>query len=132
MRSLLGVGLVLGLACGVTTADDKKDSKFDAKKLVGKWQPKDEKEKGMLIEFTKDGKVSLSAEGKGKDFKIEGKYKLDGNKLSMEMEFGGKSQSMTRTITKLTDTEMVSKDDDKGGKEDTLVRVKAGDTKDKK
>jgi len=124
MRMLLGVGLVLALACGVTLADDKKDGKIDAKKLVGKWEPKDaaKKDTGFVIEFTKDGKVSLTSKAKDKDFKADGTYKLDGDKLTLDLKFGGDSKSMTRTITKLTDTELASKDE--GGKEDTLVRIK--------
>ncbi len=118
MRALLGVALVLGLACGVTAADEK----IDAAKLIGKWKPKDPKKEDFTVDFKKDGKVTFAASG-GKDFKIEGTYKLDGNKLTMKMSFGGKDEMMTRTISKLTDTELTSKDDKKG-EEDTLVRVK--------
>ena len=54
MRTLLGTAVVLALACGVA-ADDKKD-KFDAKKLVGKWEPKDPKKgEEMVMELTADG-----------------------------------------------------------------------------
>ena len=86
MRMLLGVGLVLGLACGVTLAQDKKDEKIDAKKLVGKWErePGKEKDKGfgkIVVEYTADGKITATIGDKG-DFKIEGTYKVDGNKIT--------------------------------------------------
>jgi uncharacterized protein (TIGR03066 family) len=41
MRTLLGCTLGLVLCCGVS-AEDKKDA-IDAKKLIGKWTPKEKK-----------------------------------------------------------------------------------------
>ena len=116
MRTLLGMGLVLAVACAVVAADEK----IDAKKLLGKWE---HKEKKFFIEFLKDGKVTASGDKAGKEFTSEGTYKLDGNKLMLSMKIGDDEKKMTRTISKLTDTELVSKDDE-GGKEDTLTRVK--------
>jgi uncharacterized protein (TIGR03066 family) len=109
--------LVLSLSL---SADDKKDEKIDAKKLIGKWSPKDKKE--LSIEFLKDGKLMVTFSGDGKELKADGTYKLDGAKLTTTLKFGDKEDSHTRTITKLTDTELVSTDEK--GKEDTLVRVK--------
>ena len=122
MRTLLGMSLVVALSGGLSAADEK----IDAKKLIGKWEPKDTKDpagRKFVIEFAKDDKVTLTAGEPGKDFKAEGTYKLDGNKLTLTIKFGEKEEKMTRTVSKLTDTELVSKDD-KEGKEDTLVRVK--------
>jgi uncharacterized protein (TIGR03066 family) len=110
---------VLVLAASLT-ADDKKDDKIDAKKLLGKWSPKDKKD--VVIEFAKDGKLLVTATGGGKDFKGEGTYKLDGHKLTTTMKHGDKEETHVRTISKLTDTELVSSDEK--GKEDTLVRQK--------
>ena len=54
MRIVLGCALVVVMACGATAADEK----IDAKKLVGKWEPKEKKEKGnFVVEFQKDGKI---------------------------------------------------------------------------
>jgi uncharacterized protein (TIGR03066 family) len=129
MRTILGLALVavMGLVAGGGAGADDKDTKIDGKKLIGKWTPKEGKEK-FVVEFTKDGKMTFTGGG-DKELKLDGTYKLDGNKLVMTMKFGDKEEKMTRTITKLTDTELTSKDD-KDGKEDTLVRVK--DSKDKK
>jgi uncharacterized protein (TIGR03066 family) len=123
MRAILGCSLVLVL-CGGLVADDKKADPIDAKKLVGKWEPKDKKE-GMstVIEFTKDGKVNITLSGKGKDITVSGTYKVDGSKVTTVLSFGGKDETETHTVTKLTDTELVSKDEK--GREETLVRVKA-------
>lgn len=125
MRTLLGVAMVLAMACGVTAADDK----IDAKKLIGKWEPKTPKKgENMVMEFTKDGKLILSGEGGGKDLKIEGTYKLEGDKLSFKMKFGEATVDETVTITKLTDEELEGKDKD--GKTETFKKVK-GKAKDK-
>jgi uncharacterized protein (TIGR03066 family) len=122
MRTLLAMGLMLVLTCAVTAADDK----IDATKLLGKWEPKDPDKGGkFVIEFLKDGKISFAAGEGGKDFKAEGTYKVDGNKISLAIKFGDMEKKMTRTVSKLTDTELVSKDDEKkDDKDDTLIRIK--------
>jgi uncharacterized protein (TIGR03066 family) len=120
MRTLIGAVVVLAFA-GLTTAQDKKDEKIDAKKLVGKWEPAGGKEP-VVVEFTDKGKLILSVEVGGKTEKVEGTYKLDGNKLKMVLSFGGKDQEETITVSKLTDDELVGKDSK--GKEETLKKVK--------
>lgn len=66
MRIVLGCALAV-LMAGVGLAADEK---IDAKKLVGKWEPKDRKEKkegeSVVIEFTKGGKVAVIHSGRGK------------------------------------------------------------------
>lgn len=116
---------VMGLAT-IAGAGAAGQDKIDGKKLIGKWTPKDEQDK-FVVEFDKDGKLKLDLGG----MKTDGKYKLDGNKITIDVEIGGNKQTMVRTISKLTDTELVSKDD-KDGMEDTLVRVKDEKKKDKK
>jgi uncharacterized protein (TIGR03066 family) len=77
----------------------------------------------MKMEFTKDGKLTLSGPGPGgKELKIEGTYKLDGDKLSMKMTFMGETHEETVTVTKLTDDELEGKD--KSGKTESFKRVK--------
>ncbi|WP_439630442.1 TIGR03066 family protein [Gemmata sp.] len=120
MRALVAAVVVLSFA-GFTTADDKKDGKIDAKKLIGKWSPTDEKAP-VVVEFTDKGKMSLTIEVGGKSEKIEGTYKLDGDKLEMVMAFGGKEMKETVTISKLTDEEMVGKDSK--GKEEKFKKLK--------
>jgi uncharacterized protein (TIGR03066 family) len=123
MRAILG-GTLLALAvCAGAPAEDKKDA-IDAKKLVGKWEPKEKpKDRTLLIEFTKDGKVTFTGSEGGKEMKAEGTYKVDGDKLTLDVKYGDKERKMTRIVSRLTDTELVSKEE--GGKtEDTMVRVK--------
>jgi uncharacterized protein (TIGR03066 family) len=120
MRTLIGVGLILVLACGATAADDK----IDGKKLIGKWEPKDKKKgESMTMEFTKDGKLIVVGEMGGKELKIDGTYKLDGEKLSFKIKFMDVEIEETVTLTKLTDDEMEGKNKD--GKSETFRKVKA-------
>jgi uncharacterized protein (TIGR03066 family) len=131
MRTILGLALVavMGLVAGGATGADDKDTKIDGKKLVGKWTPKEEEKAGKIfIEFTKDGKLIVTGSG-DMEFKLEGTYKLDGNKLKTTVKFGDKEMTKTRIISKLTDTELVSREDMEGAKEATMLRVKDKDKK---
>lgn len=120
MRVLAALVAVLAFAGFAGAADEK----IDAKKLIGKWEPaKPEKDAPkMVLEIADKGKFTLHVTIEGKTEKIEGTYKLEGNKLDIEMSFNGKTEKETVTILKLTDTEMVSKDGK--GKEETMTRVK--------
>ncbi|MBP3955259.1 TIGR03066 family protein [Gemmata sp. G18] len=120
MRALAASVVVLVLAGFAGAADEK----IDAKKLIGKWEPAKAEKDGpkMVLEIGEKDKFTLHVTVNGKTEKIDGTYKLDGNKLEVEMSFGGKTEKETITITKLTDTELVAKDSK--GKEDTMNRVK--------
>ena len=124
MRTLIGVGMVLALACGVTAADDK----IDGTKLLGKWEPKDPKKgEEFVMDFLKDGKLSVTGTLDGKLQTLDGTYKLDGAKLSFELKVKGADGKVEEikevvTLTKLTDDEMEGKD--KEGKVEALKRVK--------
>ncbi|VTT97172.1 unnamed protein product [Gemmataceae bacterium] len=120
MRALVAAVVVLSFA-GLTTAEDKKDGKLDAKLLIGKWSPADEKAP-VVVEFTDKGKMTLTIDIGGKSEKVEGTYKLDGDKLEMVMSFGGKEMKETVTISKLTAEEMVGKDSK--GKEEKFKKIK--------
>ncbi len=128
MRALMGAVAVLVLAglTGSAGAQDKKDKqdKFELKKLIGKWEPSDAiKGASVILEFSEKGKMAISIDLGGKAEKIEGTYKLEGDKLDMMIAIGGKEQKETVTISKLTDEEMIGKDSK--GKEEKFKRVKA-------
>jgi len=92
------------------------EDKIDSKLLVGKWQPEklpDGVDK-LVVEYTKDGKVSVELEAQGNKQKFEGTYKLDGEKLEIKIDFNGNEQVQKRKVAKLTDSEMVTTDEDKG------------------
>jgi len=141
MRLILGAALVLALACGTTLAGQ---GKVDGSKLAGKWEPvpekandkdkdkdKDKKEKAptgpaMVIEFTPDGKmpamgaVIMTVSSGGNDLRVEGKYQLMADKLTVKMKVGDKDVNETLTVKKLTDTELVTEDSKQ--KSETLRR----------
>jgi uncharacterized protein (TIGR03066 family) len=122
MRAMLGCVVALALCCGLL-AEDKKADPIDAKKLVGKWGPKEKKEgQTFVVEYAKDGKVTFTHTADGKESKSEGTYKVDGNKLAMTYKVGEKESVRTLTVSKLTDAELVIADEK--GQEQTLVLLK--------
>jgi len=128
MRTVLGGAAVLALACGVSLAAGQ--AKVDGKKLVGKWVPapdKDKKDKSdkqtaMTIEFTADGKVSMTVGAAGAEYKAEGTYKLAADKLTVQLRVGDADVKDTLTVKKLTDDELTT--EDSKGKVEALRRKK--------
>jgi len=125
MRATLGFGLAVLLVVASAVAQDDKGAKKDkdaddAKKLVGKWEPKEAGPAGAsaVVEFTKDGKLIVALTFAGKTDRVEGTYKLDGSKLSVDF----KDRKDTSTVTKLTDEELAIKDEK--GKEEAFKRLK--------
>lgn len=97
--------LVLGLAgCSSSNKD----------KIVGTWEitkAEGEMPVGATVEFTKDGKMKVTAEAAGMKISLDGTYSVDGDKLAVTMKGpDGKEKKETDTITKLTDKEMELKD----------------------
>ena len=117
----LGVLLVVAAGASAQEAKEGKKDTVDAKKLIGKWEPKDKKD-NVTLEFTKDGKLLLSVEAGGKTNKLEGTYKLDGNKLTVVLKFMDQEMKEEVTVSKLTDDEMETTDSK--GKKETMKRVK--------
>jgi uncharacterized protein (TIGR03066 family) len=129
MRTFVGCAVVLALALGATA--EAQDKKIDGTKLIGKWAPKEDKKGGsMTLEFTKDGKLSLAVDFMGKSEKIDGTYKLTGDKLDVTLKFGGDEKKETLTVKTLTDTELETTDTK--GKTDSFTRVKDEKKKDEK
>ena len=126
MRATLGFGLAVLLVVASAAAQDAKDDKdakkdkdaIDAKKLVGKWEAQKLPLGTGLVEFTKDGKLTVTFTFGGKTDKVEGTYKLDGNKLSVDF----KDRKDTSTVTKLTDEELAIKHEK--GMEEAFKRLK--------
>ena len=121
--------MLVGLAAAVLVAglggvaDGRQPAKIDSKLLLGKWQPKEAEGKDFTVEFLKDGKLAFVAKLGEKELKLDGTYKLEGDKLSFKLSFGGEDKEEVRTVHSLTKTELVSSDSK--GKKDTLVRVGA-------
>ena len=126
MRTVLGLALAGLLVGAAGSPAQEKGEKIDAKKLIGKWEPTgDDLPKGakVVIEFTDKGKVTVEFEFGGKKDKIDGTYKIDGNKLTMTRKLDGKDDTDTGTILKLTDDELEMQEEGKK-KTDKLVRIK--------
>ncbi len=110
--SAVVVGVVaLGLA-GFAAADDKDDL---AKKVVGKWEISKggDLPAGTAVEFTKDGKVSITVLIDGKETKIDGTYKVDKDKLSVKVTVNDQAVEESLTIKKATDDTLELEDKDK-------------------
>ncbi len=112
MRTLFGCTAML--VCFLTASAGWADEKIDVKKLVGKWEPSDaKKDVKVVLEFTKDGKLSVTADAAGEQVIVSGSWKLDGNKLTLEMKSGENEIKDTVTIKKLTDNVLEAESDSK-------------------
>jgi uncharacterized protein (TIGR03066 family) len=109
LRMCAAIAVVCLVGAGVR-AEDKADN---AKLIVGKWELTKVEEgglpKGTVIEFTKDGKVKVTAKMDDKDNVFEGTYKVEGDKLNVTMKIGDDEHKQTITLLKLTDTAMHTK-----------------------
>jgi uncharacterized protein (TIGR03066 family) len=110
---MLAVGALVCLIGGIGQADEKTDY---AKAVVGKWEVSKADPgtvpEGALIEFTKDGKIKITAKKGTEEMVIEGTYKVDGNKFTFAVKLGDMEHKDTITITKISDKEMSTKDKD--------------------
>src|SRR5262245_21656818 len=103
------VVVLLALAFNVRAEDDKKDKdkgKIDKSKLVGTWKltktDSDDpppKEATITVEFTKDGKVLIVFALQGKELKMSGTYKAEGDKLTTTMKSLKDNKDKTDTMT---------------------------------
>ncbi|HJZ93443.1 MAG TPA: TIGR03066 family protein [Gemmataceae bacterium] len=105
----LAVGAIACLLVPGARAEDKPDY---AKLLVGKWEVSKADEgtvpTGTIIEFTKDGKVTLTGKKDGADVTMDGTYKLEGDKFTVTMKRDDKEQTHTITIKKISEKEMTT------------------------
>ena len=87
--------------------------KTNAEKIVGTWEVAKGAElpPGATFEFTKDGKMKMTAKVDGKDFTSEGTYKVDGDTLTTTQKQGPKEVTEKSKIKTLTDTTLVTEDE---------------------
>ena len=126
-RILSALAVVVAFGGAFAVEEKKEEKKVDAAKLVGKWEITKTSEaggapKGTIIEFTKDGKVIGTVEIDGTKMDFKGTYKVDGEKLKLEVEVGGMSHSNEDTIKSLTAEKLVLLD--KEGNENELTKKK--------
>ena len=99
-------------ALTVSVRAEKKDEKPDnAKLIVGIWEvtKADPGTVGAkaVIEFTKEGKIKVE-DG---DRKLEGTYKIEGDKFTFAIKIDGEERKKTITIKKISDKELSTTDD---------------------
>ena len=132
---LLGVGAVMVLLSAGTRAQEKVDY---AKLIVGKWEATKADAGtipvGTIVEFTKDGKMTVKHTPKEKGAKtttLNGKFKAEGEKIDYTIDDGaGGTRGEILTIKKLTDDELVTVDPE--GVQEDFKRAKEKEKKDEK
>jgi uncharacterized protein (TIGR03066 family) len=106
----LAVAAVVCVLSGAARAEDKPDY---AKMIVGKWEITKADEGtvpvGTIVVFTDDGKIKLTGKKDDKDIAMEGTYKVEGDKFTFTFKEGAEEHSDTITITKISKTEMSTK-----------------------
>jgi uncharacterized protein (TIGR03066 family) len=122
VRVLLTVTTV-AVGSAAAHAEEKTDLK---KQLVGKWEvtkaAPNSLEVGTVIEYTADGKFTMSAKLDGKEMKFNGTYTIEKDGFVFKMKFMDMEISEKITIKKISDTELESADKD--GKTVTFKKVK--------
>ena len=121
MRSLLSCALMALAAQLAWSADDKNSDATYAEKIVGKWALKKDAGK-TVVEFTKDGRMLVDTVVNEKAVKIEGTYKVEGKKLTVTVKAGAKEVERVQTIFDVTDTELITTNEN--GKKEFSTRVK--------
>lgn len=93
MKQLLSVVVCMALSSVLVAQDN-------AQKIVGVWE--EATNKGVNLEFTKDGKFKIKGKQGDKTFVIDGTYKVDGDKFTMTIN----GNTDTSKIKKVTDSEL--------------------------
>jgi uncharacterized protein (TIGR03066 family) len=93
-----------------TSTKDTGTQASNAEKIIGKWEvvKSEDTPPGAIIEFTKDGKMTMTATVKGKARTIEGTYKVKGDTIISGPK-GGPEE--TATIETLNDTTLIIVDE---------------------
>ena len=104
----------------LATAEDKPEIKKD--KIVGRWKVIEGLPKGSTVEFTKDGKLTLTVDMDGNKMTIQGTYSIEGDKLKSTLKVGDNDVDDEDTIKVLSDDKLtlITKD----GKTQDFERVK--------
>jgi len=96
------------LAVGIWAADEKDNAKM----VVGKWKVVKASPGtfplGTVLDLSKDDKAKVVGSRDGKEFIHAGTYEVDGAKIVITVKVEGEEQKHTLTITKISDTDMVT------------------------
>ncbi len=112
LRIVAAAVLVASLPGPLRAEEKKADNKA---LIVGVWELTKASEGGPSVgttmAFTKDGKVKVSGKADGKEFAFDGFYVVVGDKLTGTIKSGDRTEEGTITIKKLTDKELVTRDE---------------------
>jgi uncharacterized protein (TIGR03066 family) len=109
MLRLMGTGvLVCALAVAIRAGDEKDNSRL----VVGKWKVVKASPGtfplGTVLDLSKDDKAKVLGSRDGKEFIHAGTYQVNGAKILITVNVAGEKQKHTLTITKISDTAMVT------------------------
>jgi len=124
MKLMQCLGAACAVLCLAAAATAAEDAKIDAKKLVGKWVAGEGGgvPAGMVVVFTKDGKVNATAEVDGTKHEAKGTYTLKGDSLKAKVTVDGEEKTHSLKITTLTADKLVVENSE--GKVTTFKRKK--------
>jgi uncharacterized protein (TIGR03066 family) len=100
----------------LAAAAPEKEKATNKEKIVGTWEVTkagSDLPEGSSIEFTKDGKVTITAKVEGKAITVKGTYTIDGDKMMVTLKMDEKEHKQTLVIKTLTDKKLVTVDEDK-------------------
>jgi uncharacterized protein (TIGR03066 family) len=120
---------VLGV-CMVAFAGAAAAQDDNAKKIVGAWEVAKQTGDlpvGTVVEFLKDGKMTVTLKEGDKDLKLEGTYKVEKDKLNVTLKIGDDKHEEEVVIKKLTDDALEVEDKEK--KVDTFIKQKKKEKK---
>ena len=106
---LMGAGVIVCVLAVGIRAGDVKDR---PKQVVGKWEVVKASPGtfplGTVLDLRKDHKVKVIRSRDGKQSIHAGTYEVDGAKIVITVKVEGEEQKHTLTITRISDTEMVT------------------------
>ena len=119
------LGVCMAAFAGAAAVQDD-----NAKKIVGAWEVAKQTGDlpvGTVVEFLKDGKMTVTLKEGDKDLKLEGTYKIEKDKLNVTLKIGDEKHEEEVVIKKLTDDALEVEDKEK--KVDTFVKQKKKEKK---
>ena len=104
--------LVGTIACVLAVGIGAADETGNAKMVIGKWKVVKATPGtfplGTVLDLSKDAKVKVVGKRDGKEFIHAGTYEVDGATIIITVKVAGEEQKHTLTITKISDTQMVT------------------------
>jgi uncharacterized protein (TIGR03066 family) len=110
-----GLWVVSGSAPSSAAPAPPRREATNQEKVVGAWEltkSASGEPIGATLVFTPEGRIKLSATVEGKAVNLDGTYAVDGDTLTVTWKVTGADDfKVTTTITKLTETALVTRDD---------------------